>query len=68
MILNAEVEQGLKDWSARNRVVREIYYIEQTLAAQPNVTKQNCMVGSCTTMTAARSGLCRPHQKTIKYL
>jgi hypothetical protein len=70
MMISAETELELRDWSRRNALVREIYYMEQTLAAQKstNITKTPCMVGSCEKMTAAKSGLCRPHQKTVKYL
>lgn len=61
-------EQEIRDWTRRNRMVREVYYLEQALAATTNITKAKCMVGSCTKKTAAQSGLCRPHQKTVKYL
>jgi hypothetical protein len=69
-MITPSVERELRTWSRRNALVREVYYLEQILAEQKtgNLTKNPCLVDGCTTMTAAKSGVCPPHQKTAKYL
>lgn len=73
MRLDPQSEREIVIWTRRNQMVREMYFLENTVYRnmQSKIsenTKQPCMVKSCTTKTRSKTGLCPPHQREAQNL
>lgn len=69
MSLNAVARQEIQDWTRRNTLVREVYFLEQLLGGRvANAPKRPCMTKSCKRVTKSKSGMCPTHIQAAKNL
>ena len=60
----------VKQWNRRNQMVREIYFLENSVYPKTGSRedKRKCLVGSCKTQTRSATTLCAVHRRELKSL